>query len=40
LLKKDPTLPFDKIAEALNGKKSVLVPPGAESWTAEIVRNA
>jgi hypothetical protein len=32
--------PFDMIAEALNGKKAVLVPPGAESWTAEIVRKA
>jgi hypothetical protein len=40
MLKKDPTLPFDKIAEALNGKKTVLVPPGEESWTAELVRKA
>jgi hypothetical protein len=38
MLEKDPTLTFDAIAKALNGKKTVLVPPGEESWTAEIVR--
>jgi hypothetical protein len=39
LLEKDPTRSFDNIAEVLNGKKTVPVPPGEESWTAEIVRN-
>jgi len=37
MLQKDPTLSFEKIAEALNMKKRVHVPPDAESWTAEIV---
>src|SRR6266571_3562388 len=40
MLEKDPTLSFEKIAEALNKKKNVHVPPEAESWTAEIVRKA
>ena len=40
MLEKDPTLPFDKIAEALNRKKTVLEPPGEESWTADLVRKA
>lgn len=40
MLKKDPTLSFTKIAEALNRKKTVLVPPPAESWTAKLVRKA
>jgi hypothetical protein len=39
MLEKDPTRSFDAIAKALNKKKKVLVPPGEESWTAEIVRN-
>ncbi len=40
MLEKDPTLSFDKIAEALNKKKLVHMPPDAESWTAELVRKA
>lgn len=40
MLEEDPSLSFEKIAEALNRKKRVHRPPGAESWTAEIVRNA
>jgi hypothetical protein len=40
MLQQDPTLSFEKIAEALNMKKRVHVPPEAESWTAEIVRKA
>ena len=40
MLEKDPTLSFSKIAEALNKKKLVHVPPGAESWTAKRVRKA
>lgn len=39
LLEKDPTRSFADIAEVLNRKKRVQVPPGFESWTAEIVRN-
>ena len=40
MIEKNPTLSFDKIAEALNRKKNVHRPPEAESWTAEIVRKA
>jgi hypothetical protein len=40
MLKKRPTRSFEEIADALNGKKNVLLPPGAEEWTAEIVRRA
>jgi len=40
MLQKDPTLSFEKIAEALNRKKHVHVPPESDSWTAEIVRKA
>lgn len=40
MLEKDPTLSFERIAEALNRKKGQLVPPEADSWTAEIVRRA
>ena len=40
MLEKDPTLSFAKIAEALNKKKTVGVPPPAESWTAKLVRKA
>jgi hypothetical protein len=40
MLEKDPTLSFEVIAEALNKKKSVIVPPDAEEWTAELVRRA
>lgn len=40
MLEKNPTLSFEKIAEALNKKKHVHVPPKTESWTAEIVRKA
>jgi hypothetical protein len=40
MLEKDPTLSFANIAEALNKKKSVRVPPPAKSWTAKLVRKA
>ncbi len=40
MLERDPSLSFDKIADALNKKKRVHRPPKAESWTAEIVRKA
>ena len=40
MLEKDPTLSFVKIAEALNKKETVLVPPPAKSWTAKLVRKA
>lgn len=40
MLERDPTLSFDEIAEALNKKRTVLVPPNKESWTAELVREA
>lgn len=40
MLEKDPTLSFAKIAEALNKKESVRVPPPAKSWTAKLVRKA
>jgi len=38
MLEKDPTLSFEKIADSLNKKKRVPVPPGVEAWTAEVVR--
>ncbi len=40
MLEKDPTLSFDKIAEALNRKKNAHKPPKAESWTGKSVREA
>jgi hypothetical protein len=40
MLEKDPTLSFEKIAEALNRKKDVHVPPETGSWTADVVRKA
>jgi hypothetical protein len=40
MLEKDPTLSFANIAEALNKRKSVRVPPPAKSWTAKLVRKA
>jgi hypothetical protein len=40
MLVKDPTLSFEKVAEALNGKKSVPGPPGGKPWTAKRVRKA
>ena len=40
MLEKNPELSFDKIAEALNRKKLMYVPPGEESWTAALVRKA
>ena len=40
MLKKDPTLSFAKIAEALNKKRTVRVPPPAKAWTAKLVRKA
>jgi hypothetical protein len=40
MLKKKPNLSFEEIAEVLNRRKSVLLPPDAEKWTAEIVRRA
>jgi hypothetical protein len=40
MLENDPTRSFEEIAEALNSKKTVLVPPREESWTGELVRKA
>lgn len=40
MLEEDPTLSFRQIADALNRKKSVYVPPEAKSWTARLVRKA
>jgi hypothetical protein len=40
MLAKDPSLSFEQIAAVLNKNKDVLVPPGAKSWTAKIVRRA
>lgn len=40
MLEKDPTVSFAEIAEALNKKKAVRVPPPATSWTAKLVRKA
>jgi len=40
MLEDDSTLSFEEIAEALNRKKHVHVPPEAGSWTAEIARKA
>jgi hypothetical protein len=40
MLEKDPTLSFANIAEAMNKKKDLHVPPGSGSWTAKIVRKA
>ncbi len=40
MLEKDPTLSFARIAEVLNKKKTVRVPPPAKSWTAKLVRKA
>ena len=40
MLEKDPTLSFAKIADALNKKTTVRVPPPATSWTAKLVRKA
>jgi hypothetical protein len=38
MLEKDPTVSFAQIADTLNGKKSVEVPPPAKAWTAKLVR--
>lgn len=40
MLEKDPTLSFERIANALNKKTTVHVPPPAKSWTAKLVRKA
>jgi hypothetical protein len=40
MLKKKPTASFEEIAEVLNRRKSILLPPNADEWTAEIVRRA
>lgn len=40
MLEKDPTISFKAIAEALNRKEKTTAPPGAESWTARLVRKA
>jgi hypothetical protein len=40
MLEKDPALSFEAIAEALNRKGSVDVPPPYKSWTAALVRKA
>jgi hypothetical protein len=37
MLEKDPLLSFEEIAETLNRKMDVQVPPPATSWTAELV---
>lgn len=38
MLEKDPTLSFQEIAEALNRKQKVLLPPKKRMWTANLVR--
>jgi hypothetical protein len=40
MLEKNPTMSFEQIADALNKKISVHVPPKAKPWTAELVREA
>jgi len=40
MLEETPTLSFEALAEALNGKPKVPKPFGVESWTAEILRTA
>lgn len=40
MLEKQPNLSFQQIADVLNRKKSVEVPPPAKSWTAAAVRRA
>jgi hypothetical protein len=40
MLEKDDTLSFKEIADALNKKETVQVPPPAKSWTAALVRKA
>jgi hypothetical protein len=40
MLEKEPTRSFEELADALNKKKTVLLPPDAEEWTAELVRRA
>jgi hypothetical protein len=40
MLEKDPALSFEAIADTLNKKKGAIAPPGAESWSAELVRVA
>jgi hypothetical protein len=40
MLEKDPALSFEEIAETLNRKMDVQVPPPARSWTAALVRKA
>jgi hypothetical protein len=38
MLERDPALSFHEIAEALNRKQKVLLPPKKHSWTANLVR--
>jgi hypothetical protein len=38
MLEKKPTLSFYEIAEALNRKQTVLLPPKKRMWTANLVR--
>jgi hypothetical protein len=38
MLERDPTQSFHEIAEALNRKQKVLLPPKKRSWTANLVR--
>jgi len=40
MLKKNPSMSFAEIAEALNRKKDRFVPPGNKEWTAARVRKA
>jgi hypothetical protein len=40
LLEKNPDMSFAEIADTLNKKKDVLVPPGAKSWSPKLVRKA
>jgi hypothetical protein len=38
MLEREPTASFHEIAEALNRKQKVLLPPRKRSWTANLVR--
>jgi hypothetical protein len=40
MLEKNPTMSFEQIAGALNKKVPVHIPPKANPWTAELVREA
>lgn len=38
MLERDPTLSFQEIADALNRKERVLLPPNKRMWAANLVR--